>query len=159
MVSEDGYKRSWARTADTVVGGGGWSVTKNDDGSFTVKKDTGDLAAGDQVLVVGTLKDGDATAQRIASRPDGGEIPGMIMKRFEGEFGGKEFGDRADAPMLKERMLERFGKGEAVPGPMGGPGGEIRKFEFRTGPDGEAPSPGATPAEPSATSSGYVKTT
>jgi hypothetical protein len=188
VVSEDGYKRSWARTSDTVVGGGGWSVTKNDDGSFTVKKDTGELATGDQVIVVGTLSGDKATALKIGSRPDGGEIPGMIMKRFEGEFGGKTDGSLE----LKQRMLQRFEDGGEMkmPGPMGGPGGEIRKFEFRTGPEGEAgtqvkPAPGeaygfsetvpapdarkaapqapsadAVPAEPSsATSSGYVKTT
>jgi hypothetical protein len=145
VVSEDGYKRSWARTSDTVVGGGGWSVTKNDDGSFTVKKATEDLASGDQVIVVGTLSGDKATAQRIGSQPDGGEIPGMIMKRFEGEFGG----NTEAAPGLKERMLQRFEGGDVkVPGPMGGPGGEIRKFEFRTGPEGEAgtqvkPAPGS----------------
>lgn len=160
VVSEDGYKRAWSRNADTVVGGGGWSVTKNDDGSFTVKKDSGELATGDQVLVVGTLSGDEATAQRIASRPDTGEIPGMLLKRFDGEFGGKP-----GAPDLKDRLMERFeghGQMKVMPGPMGGPGGEVRRFEFRT-PDGEGgavtapapdapetPSADAVPAEPGA---------
>lgn len=137
VLSEDGYKRSWSRTSDTVVGGGGWSVSKNDDGSYTVKKATEELATGDQVVVTGTLSGDKATAQRIAQRPDGGEIPGMLLKRFEGEFGGKS--DGADGTLeLKQRMQQRMG---------GGPGGEVRRFEFRTGPDGEAgtkvmPAPG-----------------
>lgn len=180
VVSEDGYKRSWARNADTVVGGGGWSVTKNDDGSFTVKKATEDLASGAQVIVAGTLKDGAATALKIGSRPDTGEIPGMIMKRFDGEFGGQpgsKLGGSADAPGLKDRMMQRFEGGDTMkgPGPMGGPGGEVRRYEFQA-PNGEgggtvtAPAPGgpgeaygsgkAAPAEPSSvTSSGFFSVT
>ncbi|MBA3742391.1 hypothetical protein [Sporichthya sp.] len=166
VLSEDGYQRSWSRTSDTVVGGAGWSVSKNDDGSYTVKKDTEDLASGDQVVVMGTLSGDEATAQRISQRPDTGEIPGMVLKRFEGEFGGKT-GGQDGAPQLKDRMMRRFD---------GGPGGEVRRFEFRTGSGGEAgtkvmpepapdttapateaPSTGAEPAL--ATSSGSVSFT
>lgn len=130
VVSEDGYERTWNRTSDTALGGGGWSVSKNDDESYTVKKDEGEPAVGDQVLVVGTVEDDVATAQRIASPPDSGELPGMLLKRLDGEFG-----DRAGAPMLKDPLLKRFDGGDAlVPGPMGTPGGTVRHFEF-PGPD------------------------
>lgn len=129
VVSEDGYERSWNRTSDTAVGSAGWNVSENDDGSYTVKKDTDELSEGDQVLVVGTLTDDVATAHRIAARPDAGEIPGMIMKRFEG-------GGKLDGPMLKDRLMKRFEGG-----------GEVRRFEFRT-PDTET-APAPVPAEPS----------
>lgn len=167
VVSEDGYKRSWARTSDTVVGGGGWSVSKNDDDSYTVKKKaTEELATGDQVLVVGTLTGDEATAQRIASRPDTGEIPGAVLKRFQGESGGM-----GEGPMKGDRMMKRSEGGEVtrmpgqMGGRMGGSGEDVRRFEFRTGPGGEAgtevkPMPAEpTPAEPgSITSSGYLTT-
>lgn len=146
VVSEDGYERSWSRTSDTVVGGGGWSVSENDDGSYTVKKDTDELSEGDQVLVVGTLTDDVATAQRIAARPDAGEIPGMIMKRFEGEFGEH----REGMPMLKDRLMKRFeGGGDKliVPGPMGGPGEDVRRFEFPMPGGAGVPSEKAVPGE------------
>ena len=137
VVSDDGYERTWNRTSDTVTGGGGWSVSKNDDGSYTVKKDTEELAAGDQVVVVGTVQDEVATAERIASRPDSGEIPGMIMKRFEGEFGDKADGT-ADEPMRGDRLLKRFeGPDKLIrPGPMGGPGPEVSRYEFPS-PEGK----------------------
>jgi hypothetical protein len=142
VVSDDGYKRAWKRTSDTVVGGANWSVTKNDDGSWTVRKATEELASGQQVLVIGTLSGDEATAQRIAAQPEAGDLPPGILKRFGGEEGSDAAGK------LKQRMMERFG-GEAggMPGPMGGSGGEVRKFEFRTGPNGEsgtvtAPAPG-----------------
>ena len=144
VVSDDGYERSWSRTSDTVVGGGGWSVSENADGSYTVKKDTDELSEGDQVVVVGTLEDDVATAEKIAARPDGGEIPGMIMKRFEGEFGEH----REGAPMLKDHMMKRFeGGGDKliVPGPMGGPGEDVRRFEFPTPDKAEVPSEKAAP--------------
>jgi hypothetical protein len=173
VVSEDGFKQAWKRTADTVVGGANWSVTKNDDGSWTVRKATEDLATGRQVLVTGTLADGAATAQRIASQPEvDGDLPPMLLKRF---------GDGQDGAQLKDRLLQRF-KGEAgtsvpgmpgpmtggpgMPGPMtGGPGGEVRKFEFRVGPNGpspvapgtaapEAPESGPSPAAPGTSYSG-----
>ncbi len=111
VASADGYQRSWNRTSDTETGGAGWSVSKNDDGGFTVKKDTGEFAVGDTVLVAGTLADDVATARRIVSRPDTGEIPGSVLKRFEGEFGGKaggKFGGKAGAPMRKDQVRERF---------------------------------------------------
>jgi hypothetical protein len=119
------------------VGGGGWSVSKNDDGSYTVKKDTDELAVGDEVLVAGTLTGDVATAMKIASRPGTGELPGLLMKRLEGEFG-----DREGLPMLKDRLMKRFEGGDKliVPGPMGGrggvgpggmgPGEEMHRFEF-----------------------------
>lgn len=149
VVSDDGYKRAWKRTSDTVVGGANWSVTKNDDGSWTVRRSTEELASGQQVLVVGTLSGEEATAQRIAAQPaSDGDLPPMLLKRFGGEEGSDAAGK------LKQRMMERFG-GDAggtpgsgtMPGPMGGSGGEVRKFEFRTGPNGEsgtvtAPAPG-----------------
>lgn len=155
VVSEDGYSKSWNRTSDTVVGGGGWSVEENDDGSFTVKQATEDLAVGDQVLVVGTLSGDEATAQRIAARPDTGKIPGGILKRLEGEFGGKADGSGG----LKERLRERFEM--KMPGGPGGPGADVRRFELRMpgekaeavpapAPSEEAtPSASAVPAEPS----------
>jgi hypothetical protein len=156
VVSDDGYKRAWKRTSDTVVGGANWSVTKNDDGSWTVRKATEELASGQQVLVIGTLSGDEATAQRIAAQPEAGDLPPGILKRFGGEEGSDAAGK------LKQRMMERFGgEGGGMPGPgmmggpmdgqmggpMGGPGGEVRKFEFRTGPNGEsgtvtAPAPG-----------------
>lgn len=149
VVSDDGYKRAWKRTSDTVVGGANWSVTKNDDGSWTVRRSTEELASGQQVLVVGTLSGEEATAQRIAAQPaSDGDLPPMLLKRFGGEEGSDAAG------RLKQRMMERFG-GDAggtpgsgtMPGPMGGSGGEVRKFEFRIGPNGEsgtvtAPAPG-----------------
>lgn len=141
VVSEDGYSRAWNRTSDTVVGGGGWSAEKNDDGSYTVKKATDELAVGDQVLVVGTLAKDVATAARIVARPDTGEVPGLLLKRFEGEFGGKMRGGmRGDGgPVLKDRLMPR---------PDGMPGGDVRRFEFRV------------PAEPGAVSpSGFTKLT
>ena len=144
VVSEDGYERSWNRTSDTVVGAGGWSVSENDDGSYTVKKDTGEPAEGDQVLVVGTLEDDVATAQKIAARPDGGEFPGMLMKRFEGGFG-----DGRGMPMLLDRLMKHFEGGDELtaPGPMGERGGDVRRFEF--------PGPGraGVPSEKAAPSS------
>lgn len=161
VVSDDGFKQAWKRTADTVVGGANWSVTKNDDGSWTVRKSTEDLATGDVVTVVGTKSGDDATAQRIASQPDvDGEIPGGILKGFE-RGGVPQLQQRPDAEggdvtmPVPGQMQRRMG------GQMGGPGGEMRKFEFRTGPNGEggtvavpadpeAPSTGATPAQPSA---------
>ncbi|GAA0637125.1 hypothetical protein GCM10009547_46800 [Sporichthya brevicatena] len=162
VVSEDGYKRSWARNSDTAVGGAGWSVTKNDDGSWTVKKDTGELATGDEVMVAGTLAKGadTATADRITTVPKAGAIPGTILKRLDGDLGGRP-GGLTD---LRDRLKQRF---------EGGPGlgsgfedrGEVRRFEMRTpdrsrapqavpapgtaeAPD-RAPSSGAVPAEPS----------
>ena len=148
VVSDDGYRRAWTRTADTVVGGSNWSVTKNDDGSFTVRKSTGELASGQQVMVVGTLAGDEATAARIATRPDTGDLPPMITKRFGGEAGVPGMG--------------------GMPGPMGGPMGErmggrmgsMHEFGFRTAPDGEGgtgtPGSGASPVEPSAAYRGAV---
>lgn len=145
VVSEDGYERSWNRTSDTVVGGGGWRVTENDDGSYTVKKATDEPAEGDQVVVVGTVEDDVAIARRIAARPDAGEIPGMIMKRFEGEFGGHQ----GSAPMLKDRLMQRFGGGGdklVVPGPMGAPGEDVRRFEFPMPGEADVPAEKAAPS-------------
>jgi hypothetical protein len=179
VVSADGFKQAWKRTADTVVGGANWSVTKNDDGSWTVRKATDELAAGQQVLVVGTLDGDTATAQRIAAQPDAdSELPPGMMKRFGG--------DESDGgPQLKQRLQQRMQgeggmqvspgmpapMGGSMGGPMGGPGGDVRKFEFRTGPNGEggtvtAPAPGesfgyggtipapSAPSAPQAPSSG-----
>lgn len=142
VVSEDGYERSWNRTSDTVVGGGGWSVSENDDGSYTVKKDSEELTEGDQVLVVGTLEDDVATAQRIAARPDGGEMPGMVMKRFERGFGEH----RERAPMLKERMLERFEGG----GRAGVPSEKTVPLEKPMPSESSVPSEADVPSEESA---------
>lgn len=144
VVSEDGYERSWNRTSDTVVGGAGWSVTENDDGSYTVKKATDEPAQGDRVVVVGTVEDDVATARRIAARPDAGEIPGMILKRFEGGFGEHEGG-----PLLKDRLMKRFeGGGDklGVPGPMGAPGDDLRRFEFPMPGEADVPSEKAAPS-------------
>lgn len=100
VASEDGYQRSYARTADTVVGGANWAVTKNDDGSFTVRKGDESLATGQKIVVTGTLDGDKATATRIAARPDS-DLPAEIMKRFGGDMG-----DRAGRmDQLKEGLV------------------------------------------------------
>jgi hypothetical protein len=139
VVSDDGYKRAWTRNADTVAGGANWSVTKNDDGSFTVRKTAAqELATGQQVLVLGTLANDVATAERIMAQPaGGGEIPGSILK---GLAGGEDPG------ALKDRLMQRGGNLKGT-GPMGGPSGQMPKFQFRNRPNGEggtvvAPAPG-----------------
>lgn len=180
VVSADGFRQAWKRTADTVVGGGKWDVTKNDDGSWTVRRSDGtQLATGDAVVVSGTVADGTATAQRIAGEGAGepggkaagkaGLPPGLLKGLDEGAAPGADGG-----PMKGGRL--------GGPGGMGGPGGKIRRFEFRGGQNGEGgsmvspanpeaplpaapdpeapPAPGAAPAEPSvADSSGSVSFT
>lgn len=151
VVSEDGYQRSWVRNDDTAIGQAGWSVTKNDDGSFTVRKDDGELATGQKVLVLGTLDGETATASRIAARPDvDGELPDVLRKRFGGE--GMELGGDLKG-MLKDRLMKRFeGRTEIAPGrPMfGAPGGEVRKFQFKV-PGEAAPRAGTRVAPEPAT--------
>lgn len=114
VASADGFKRSYARTADTVVGGAGWAVTKNDDGSFTVRKNDSGLATGQQVLVTGTLDGDRATATRVAARPDG-DLPAGIIKRF----GGRMAGPMSKLGEGKARRFEQRGGDEFRPGPPG----------------------------------------
>ncbi len=107
--------------------------------------------------MVGILEDEVATATRIASRPDTADIPGGILKRFEGEFGGKDAmpmpGDRllhGDRLQQGDRLMKRFdGGGDVVvPAPEAAPGGDVRRFEFRS-PDGSgAPSAETTETAP-----------
>ncbi len=141
VVSEDGYRRSWTRSSDTAVGGAGWSVTKNDDGTWTVRKDTTDLATGDEVMVAGTLAKGSdtAAADRITTVPKAAEIPGTIRKRLDGDLDGDLGGRPGGRLDLRDRLKQRF---------EGGPGPELRRFELRM-PDRAD----AVPAQPSLSTS------
>jgi hypothetical protein len=161
VASEDGYKRSYARTADTVVGGPNWAVTKNDDGSFTVRKSDAALATGQKVLVTGTLDGDKATATRIAARPDG-DLPAGILKGLGAEMG--DMGGRRGLDQLKEGLLQKFKQrmddgtmpampmpgqkfSMPAPGQAKGEGGTVRRYEFST-PEGGTAEAVPVPAEP-----------
>ncbi|MGQ0632439.1 MAG: hypothetical protein ACT4P1_15580 [Sporichthyaceae bacterium] len=154
VTSEDGYTRTYARTADTVVAGGTWTMGRDADGNTTATKEAPDLTVGQQVHVLGTLDGDEATAHRIMPRPaDGESAPGrpgpggMLGKRADGRGG-----DATAGKPLRGHPGRMF---DGHRGPGGVPG---ERFQFR-GP-GVEPAPAdpssTTPAAPEAATPGAL---